>query len=497
MRHRILALLAACVLGSVTATAVAPAHAAAPGNRHVVVFGIDGARWDKIQSLSLPTLDGLIATGYSSPTWLYASPLAQTLSGPGWSTNLTGTWPDKHKVVDNSFSGNALSTTPSFMNIVEADNSAFGTYAGVDWKPIGDSIIGSGLDREYVLNGDANGYPSEDTKIQNDAASYIKNNGPHASFVYFGEVDIAGHNYGGASTAYAQALQSTDARIGAVIDSIKSRPNYANEEWLYLVTTDHGHTDAGGHGGNSKVERQSFVIASGSGVPVSSPSIKAKNVDVAATVLDYLGVPRPSNLDGQSIFTASTDPFDAKWPSLAPRQDETAIPASTLGWTQSLPSGWSVDNSSMGSGGVAEWRGWTLTNDEFWTSTQTGQNRETNVRARGVFAVAESDEWADKTYSGTYNTTLISPNVPVAGRATLPLSFVSHYLQEGNQRATVLISFDGGADQQLLQYSADAKSRVVNLTAAVPAGAQNAKIKFRLSNASNNWYWVVDDPRFG
>lgn len=37
----------------------------------------------------------------------------------------------------------------------------------------------------------------------------------------------------------------------------------------------------------------------------------------------------------------------------------------------------------------------------------------------------------------------------------------------------------------------------MNLTAAVPAGAQRAKIKFRLSNANNNWYWAVDAPRFG
>ena len=202
-------------------------------------------------------------------------------------------------------------------------------------------------------------------------------------------------------------------------------------------------------------------------------------------------------IDGRSILTASTDPFDTKWSSPAARQDETGIPASTLGWTQFFPVGWTVDNSGMGSGGVTEWRGWTLTDDEFWTATQTGQDRENNVRARGVFAVAESDEWADKTFSGTYNTTLISPDIPVSGRTALPLSFVSHYLQEGNQRATVLISFDGGADQQLLQYSADAKSRVVGLTANVPAGAQNAKVKFRLSNANNNWYWVVDEPRFG
>ncbi|MCD0449497.1 alkaline phosphatase family protein [Actinocorallia sp. API 0066] len=497
MRIRVPALAASAVLAAGALVSVtAPAQAAAPGNRHVVVFGIDGARWDKIQSLNLPTLDGLVASGYSSPTWLYASPLAQTLSGPGWSTNLTGTWPDKHKVTNNTFLLNALSSNPSFLNIIESHNSAFRTYAGVDWKPIGDHIIGPGLDREYVLNGDANGYPGEDTKIQNDAASYLKNNGPHASFVYFGEVDIAGHNHGGASTAYAQAMQSTDARIGAVINAVKSRPTYAQEEWLFLVTSDHGHTDSGGHGGNSKLERGSFVIASGPGVPTGTPPVKPKNVDIAATALHHLGVPRPAHLDGQPLNTPSTDPFEAQAPLLAPRQDETGIPASVLGWTKTFPSGWSVENGPI-SGGVAEWRGWTLTNDEFWTSAEAGQNRENNVRARGVFAVADSDEWADKSFSGTYSTTLISPEVNVAGKTTLPISFISHYLQEGSQRATVLISFDGGADQQLLQYSADARSRLVNLTATVPAGAQRARIKFRLSNANNNWYWVVDAPKFG
>ncbi|GAB3659699.1 hypothetical protein GCM10027589_20940 [Actinocorallia lasiicapitis] len=498
MRRRTLAVLAATALTvPLAAVIAAPAGAAAPGNRHVVVFGIDGARWDKVQSLNLPTLDGLAATGYSSPTWLYASPMAATSSGPGWSTNLTGTWPDKHKVVDNSFSGNALSANPSFLNVVESHNGAFGTYAGVDWKPIGDNIIGPGLDREYVLNGDANGYPAEDTRIQNDAAAYIRDNGPHASFVYFGEVDIAGHDSGGASAAYAQAMQSTDARIGAVINAIKTRPNYAAEEWLFLVTTDHGHTDAGGHGGASKLERRSFVIANGSGVPVSAPSIQPKNVDVAATALDYLGVPKPAQFDGRPILSPATDVFDSAWSSLSARQDETGIPAATLGWTKTFPGGWTVDNTGMGTGGVAEWRGWTLSNDEFWTSTQTGQNRETNVRARGVFAVAESDEWADKSFSGAFTSTLVSPNVPVAGRTTLPISFVSHYLQEGNQRATVLISFDGGPDQQLLQYTADAKSRSVSLTAPIPPGAQTAKIKFRLANANNNWYWTVDQPAFG
>src|SRR5207249_2233579 len=157
--------------------------------------------------------------------------------------------------------------------------------------------------------------------------------------------------------------------------------------------------------------------------PHTTPSIKPKNVDLAATVLDYLGVPRDSALDGQPITQSTVDPFDGKWSSLQSRVDETGIPSSVKGWTQSFPAGWSVDNTGMGTGGVTEWRGWSLSNDEFWTYAQRDQGRETNVRARGVFAVADSDEWADKSFSGTFNSTLVSPAYTVTGWATAKLSY--------------------------------------------------------------------------
>nr|BFE59814.1 hypothetical protein GCM10020063_043400 [Dactylosporangium thailandense] len=48
-----------------------------------------------------------------------------------------------------------------------------------------------------------------------------------------------------------------------------TRATYAGERWLIEVATDHGHTDAGGHGGNSIPERRTFVIANG---PASRPA---------------------------------------------------------------------------------------------------------------------------------------------------------------------------------------------------------------------------------
>lgn len=67
--------------------------------------------------------------------------------------------------------------------------------------------------------------------------------------------------------------------------------------------------------------------------------------------------------------------------------------------------GWSVDNSRMGTGGVTEWAGWAFATDEFWSRSQRDQWRELNVRSRDVFAVADSDEWDDKSHTGAFDST--------------------------------------------------------------------------------------------
>ena len=90
---------------------VTPAAVAAPAKTpKVLVIGLDGARYDKLLSADTPNIKALLNRGFGARSALYGSGMAQTSSGPGWSTILTGVWPDKHKVKDNSFSGNALAS---------------------------------------------------------------------------------------------------------------------------------------------------------------------------------------------------------------------------------------------------------------------------------------------------------------------------------------------------------------------------------------------------
>ncbi|GAA3850664.1 hypothetical protein GCM10022243_15640 [Saccharothrix violaceirubra] len=472
--------LAATGLALAALTTLPLPQATAAATPKVLVIGVDGLMLDRIAAADAPALDNLIATGSANKTVLYANPMAPTLSGPGWATIATGVWPDKHGVLGNTWgtTGHRLADNPDFLTRLERADRATTTYAIATWSPLvttsaGTAIFGSEVDLRVSSGGDQ--------ATADQAAQHIRTTDADAGFLHFDDVDAAGHGCGAAGACYRTAITAVDKRIKQVLDAVAARPTRAQEDWTIIVTADHGHTDTGGHGGTSQSERSSLIIS-------NRPATAPKNVDVAATVLARFGVPT-AGLDGRPLGTASTDPFDTV--TLKPAVHE-AIPV--LGWSDTAPNGWRIDDTGMGTGGVTEWHGWAFTNDDFWTRTEAGQNRETNVRARGVFAVADSDEWADRARTGKFTSALVSPAYDVTGRSQAAVSFSSHYRKEGTETATVSVSFDGGAARTVLTYTGDVVAKIENIAVAVPSGAKKMTVTWKLANGDNNWFWAVDAP---
>ncbi|MFD4935093.1 alkaline phosphatase family protein [Streptomyces virginiae] len=484
----------------IAATLAATPAAAAANTDKVLVIGIDGAVLDRVKVAAAPNLNGLMAQGLTARSTLYAGPMAATSSGPGWSTIATGVWPDKHGVKDNSFIGKNYAAHPDFLTRIENAKPALNTYAAADWEPITSTdqngpIFSSKVDKRLSLKGDRDGYRTEDPKVAAAAAVELRDQNPDAAFVYLGEIDAAGHSYGAASQQYLDTIARVDTLVGQLLTAVKNRPTYAQENWKILVSTDHGHTDSGGHGGSTIQERGTFVIAKGPGIPAGSVRSDVRLVDVAATALAQVGV-SGTGLDGIPLNAPDDDPFDTLRPNLQARVDETGIPAGVKGFTHTPPAGWSVDNSKMGTGGVTEWAGWAFATDEFWTQAQRDQWRELNVRSRDVFAVADSDEWDDKSHTGTFDSALVTPKWAVSGGSTRNLTFQTHYRHEAGQTAQVLVSYDGAAPTVVKTYTADAVAKAESLALQVPAGATDVQVRFRYSG-TNNWFWTVDDVRLG
>ncbi|MDZ3952428.1 alkaline phosphatase family protein [Bacillus thuringiensis] len=131
---------------------------------------------------------------------------------------------------------------------------------------------------------------------------------PWFVFLQFSNIDYAGHDsgYGPDKPAYMKAIEETDARIYRVLDALERRAARKSEEWLIIVTTDHGGIGRG-HGGSSPEERTIFTVVSGEfahrGEMIPNQNQYINQTDVMVTALNYLGVPIQENwsLDGRVV----------------------------------------------------------------------------------------------------------------------------------------------------------------------------------------------------
>ncbi|WP_433046193.1 metallophosphoesterase family protein [Dactylosporangium sp. CS-033363] len=158
-------------------------------------------------------------------------------------------------------------------------------------------------------------------------------------------------------------------------------------------------------------------------------------------------------------------------------------------------------------GPAAGWRGWTFTPRDAWFAAAAAlDERNQFSRARGVLAVADNGIAAAKgaTVDGdhTVASTLVSPGVPVGGRRAVELVFSSQWRQAHKAVGRVTVAFDGGAEREILRYSAarisangggDVMSGQEVLRVDVPARARTAVFRFAYSSSRPELYWALDD----
>jgi predicted AlkP superfamily pyrophosphatase or phosphodiesterase len=274
--------------------------------KKVLVIGIDGVRPDVLAEVPTPAIDALIAEGAFSDAAQTGLP---TVSGPGWSSMLIGVWPEKHGVTSNDFTGNHYERYPDFLTRIEQVRPALNTFVVADWMPLvgedsGGPLFGEEPDVKVAFDGYQLGWAEADERSVAWAVEYLRDANPDAAFVYLGNPDEVSHETESIGTPYREAIALADQHVGRLVAAIRERPTYANEDWLILVSTDHGRRADGGHGENSPEERTIFYLASGRstrpGLIVGTPHI----VDVAVTALAHLHVSiDPSwGLDGKVVL---------------------------------------------------------------------------------------------------------------------------------------------------------------------------------------------------
>ena len=252
----------------------------------------DGTRADMIVNADLPNLrklaGGTWQAGYNGAWSFCARPIedARAYSFANHASILNGVSRAKHGVAFNHRSYLCRTDKwPMFMSRLMDANPAFRAtwvYAcgDGDWLLCRDDRVDH---RNFGVD--------DDGKVDYLVGLLSSGQTPDMSIAYMDEPDGTGHATAGyypTGEKYRKAVEKCDALLGRLLDAIAARPTFAEEDWLIVVTADHGgyHNM---HGWEDAHSRTAPLVMSGRHVVKGQLAGSPHMMDIAPTFLRHFG----------------------------------------------------------------------------------------------------------------------------------------------------------------------------------------------------------------
>jgi predicted AlkP superfamily pyrophosphatase or phosphodiesterase len=280
--------------------------------RKAVFVIVDGVPFDVIKKLSLPAFTDISKVGGLAQTLVggerngYSQ--TPTISAVGYNSVMTGTWVNKHNVWDNDIAAPNYNYPTIFRILKSAQPekkiAVFSSWLDNRTKLIGDGLKETGeIKMDYYADGyelDTVQFPHDnkrdfmhriDEKVVAEAAQSIREQAPELSWVYLEYTDDMGHMYGDSPQFY-KAVEYADRQVQKLWEAIEYRQQKFNEEWLIIVTTDHGRNKETGkdHGGQSDREKAGWILTNAAGLNARFKSGNSAMVDVMPTIARFLNI---------------------------------------------------------------------------------------------------------------------------------------------------------------------------------------------------------------
>lgn len=270
-------------------------------NRKVLLVSIDGLRPDAIMNHSF--IKELMAT---SSYCLNAKTINPSVTLPAHTSMFYGVEASTHGVTNNSSIksprlGNGITET-----LAKANKSSAMFY---DWKNLQNLTNEDSVKQTYI-NGSNKEPGKEKYEASADALTdaviqHIQTSPTDFTFLYYGLTDEMGHTYDWMSDKYYWGIERVFNNLQRVLDSLP-------EEYVVIITSDHGGGGANGaddHG--SKHPMDMIIPFFMMGENIDAGILKDVSIlDVAPTVVDFLGVKPEKYWVGESLMNSSLSDFD-------------------------------------------------------------------------------------------------------------------------------------------------------------------------------------------
>jgi hypothetical protein len=264
----------------------------------VMLVVLDGLRLD--QSREMPEMNALRAAGADGVSRVGLP----SLSNPARAVMATGSWQEVNGVTNNSHyvppQGRSIFSNANGLGIRVAlatisfwqDN--YGLFAQEKFPrfPLEPHDQGAAAIAAYQHN------------MCDGITVFLHNSQARLLVVDLTAVDIVSHDIGPLADGARTVRGEVDACLSRVVKEVDLA------QTVVIVTSDHGHIDTGGHGGEEPVVMSTPLVLAGPSVRHTS-GIQAQQVDIAPTICALLGIPIPPMNQGRFLSEAFDFPADA------------------------------------------------------------------------------------------------------------------------------------------------------------------------------------------
>jgi hypothetical protein len=319
--------------------------AAQKGAKKAVFIIVDGIPADVVEKVKTPHLDAIAATGNYLRAFVggekdgYSQ--TPTISAVSYNSLLTGTWVNKHNVWGNDIKAPNYNYWTIFRLYKEqypkGKTAVFSSWTDNRTKLIGEGLPESGrLQVDFRFDGyelDTIKFPHDkervfmnriDDTVAAHAANTIRTGAPDLSWVYLEYTDDMGHMHGDRPQFYS-AVEKMDNQVGRIWSAIQERQKQFGEDWLIVITTDHGRDEETGkhHGGHSPRQRTTWMVTNQKKLNVYARYSQPGIVDIFPTIARFMkvSIEKEREIDGVPL----TGPVSLAHPKAVLIQDKIDV----------------------------------------------------------------------------------------------------------------------------------------------------------------------------
>ncbi len=299
------------------------------GEKKGLLIMLDGLRGDAAFSAPTPNLDalrnGTWADGYKGAWTFQACPNLD--AAPSSATNhvaiATGVTATKSNVYSNGqIKRGRFNDYPTWLQRLRKGNPSIVTAWLHNWSEDGDIVAQATYQitcgeqfqgdikiieqAEQILEGT---FPTTDGI---KGTKWTAGNDIDAMMLYLDSLDMFGHAAGFTvnSDAYFEKVTFYDQKIGEILEIIKKRPHFAQEDWMIVVVADHGGINRTHGVVGCKNCYTIPLIVSGKSIPQGRMTGQPHNCDAAAYLLKHFTNEVPEVLDGKIEEVQPIAPLD-------------------------------------------------------------------------------------------------------------------------------------------------------------------------------------------